>query len=79
MLTTRVMPCLLLKNRSLVKTTLFESPSYVGDPINTVRIFNEFEVDELFTFYDLAKLMGYRDIVLSDGASWAHRVLLAGE
>ena len=25
----------------------FKDPKYVGDPINTVRIFNEKEVDEL--------------------------------
>jgi cyclase len=47
MLKTRVMPCLLLRNRGLVKTVQFKNPSYVGDPINTIRIFNEKEVDEL--------------------------------
>lgn len=41
------MPCLLLRNRGLVKTVKFKNPSYVGDPINTIRIFNEKEVDEL--------------------------------
>lgn len=41
------MPCLLLRNRGLVKTVKFKDPSYVGDPINTIRIFNEKEVDEL--------------------------------
>lgn len=47
MLKTRVMPCLLLRNRGLVKTVKFKNPAYVGDPINTIRIFNEKEVDEL--------------------------------
>lgn len=47
MLKTRVMPCLLLKGRGLVKTVRFKNPNYVGDPINTIRIFNEKEVDEL--------------------------------
>lgn len=47
MLKTRVMPCLLLRNRGLVKTVRFKDPRYVGDPINTVRIYNEKEVDEL--------------------------------
>jgi cyclase len=32
---------------SLVKTVKFKNPAYIGDPINTVRIFNELEVDEL--------------------------------
>jgi cyclase len=33
--------------RQLVKTVQFERPTYIGDPINAVRIFNEREVDEL--------------------------------
>jgi imidazole glycerol-phosphate synthase subunit HisF len=47
MLKTRVIPCLQLIGDSLVKTVKFKNPSYIGDPINTVRIFNELEVDEL--------------------------------
>ena len=43
----RIIPCLLLKEQGLVKTVKFSSPNYLGDPINTVRIFNEKEVDEL--------------------------------
>jgi len=53
MLKVRVIPVLLLKNGGLVKTTNFERPVYVGDPINAVRIFNEKEVDEL-VFLDIA-------------------------
>ena len=52
MLKTRVIPCLLLKGWGLVKTVHFKNPSYIGDPINTVRIFNEKEVDELI-FLDI--------------------------
>lgn len=47
MLRPRIIPCLLVKNGGLVKTTNFANPKYVGDPINAVRIFNEKEVDEL--------------------------------
>jgi cyclase len=43
---------LLLKGAGLVKTIKFKNPKYVGDPINTVRIFNEKEVDELI-FLDI--------------------------
>lgn len=43
----RVIPCLLVDQGGLVKTTRFGSPKYVGDPINAVRIFNDKEVDEL--------------------------------
>jgi cyclase len=37
----------LVKESGLVKTVQFQSPKYVGDPINAVRIFNEKEVYEL--------------------------------
>lgn len=47
MLKTRVIPCLLMKNGGIYKTISFADPKYIGDPINTVRIFNEKEVDEL--------------------------------
>lgn len=43
----RRMPVLLLSRGRLVKTTRFRRPCYVGDPVNTVRIFNELGVDEL--------------------------------
>jgi imidazole glycerol-phosphate synthase subunit HisF len=47
MLRHRVIPSLLLRNEGLVKTIQFGKSSYVGDPINAVKIFNEKEVDEL--------------------------------
>ena len=47
MLTTRVIPTLLLKQGGLVKTTRFSKPVYIGDPINAIKIFNTKEVDEL--------------------------------
>ena len=47
MLRARIIPCLLVHQKGLVKTVRFGSPKYVGDPINAVKIFNEKEVDEL--------------------------------
>lgn len=47
MLRARITPCLLIRNKGLVKTVNFKNEKYVGDPINAVRIFNEKEVDEL--------------------------------
>jgi len=52
MIRARVIPCLLLRNRGLVKTTRFRDPTYLGDPINVVKIFNDKEVDEL-VFLDI--------------------------
>jgi imidazole glycerol-phosphate synthase subunit HisF len=47
MLRPRIIPCLLVHNKGLVKTVNFKDSKYVGDPINAVKIFNEKEVDEL--------------------------------
>jgi imidazole glycerol-phosphate synthase subunit HisF len=47
MLRTRIIPSLLIKNSGLVKTVRFRDPKYIGDPINTIKIFNDKEVDEL--------------------------------
>jgi cyclase len=47
MLRPRIIPCLLIRNKGLVKTIQFKDGKYVGDPINAVRIFNEKESDEL--------------------------------
>ena len=48
----RIIPTLLLHDESLVKTVQFDKFKYIGDPCNTVRIFNELEVDELL-FLDI--------------------------
>ena len=47
MLFNRLVPCLLLKNQGLVKTVKFKNERYIGDPINTVKLFNEKDVDEI--------------------------------
>ena len=47
MLRPRIIPCLLVQDKGLVKTVHFKDSKYLGDPINAVRIFNEKQVDEL--------------------------------
>lgn len=47
MLRPRIIPCLLVRSKGLVKTVKFGPTKYVGDPINAVKIFNEKEADEL--------------------------------
>lgn len=47
MIQTRAIPVLLLTRRGLVKTMRFKDRTYLGDPINIVRIFNDKEVDEI--------------------------------
>jgi len=60
MLRTRVIPCLQLIDESLVKTVKFDNHGYIGDPKNTVRIFNELEVDEL-CFLDIRATVQKRE------------------
>ena len=43
----RLIPVLLLHNQALVKSTNFGDFRYIGDPVNTVRLFNDFQADEL--------------------------------
>jgi cyclase len=43
----RVIPILLLRGRGLYKTVKFKNPVYIGDPMNTVRLFNEKEANEI--------------------------------
>lgn len=43
----RIIPCLLYDGSGLVKTIKFKNPTYIGDPINAIKIYNDKEVDEL--------------------------------
>ena len=52
MILPRIIPCLLLKGKGLVKGIKFKDHTYVGDPINAIKIFNDMEVDELI-FLDI--------------------------
>jgi cyclase len=60
MLRTRIIPCLQLIDQALVKTIKFDKYNYIGDPVNTVRIFNELEVDEL-CFLDIRATVEQRE------------------
>lgn len=60
MLHPRIIPCLLVQNKGLVKTQKFKDPKYVGDPINAVKIFNEKEVDEMIVL-DIDATTGNRE------------------
>ncbi|MBS4063681.1 MAG: AglZ/HisF2 family acetamidino modification protein [Chitinophagaceae bacterium] len=43
----RIIPILLYRDGGLYKSVKFKNHNYIGDPINTVKIFNDKEVDEL--------------------------------
>lgn len=43
----RIIPVLLIDDRDMVKTVNFCRPTYLGDPVNAVKIFNRKGIDEL--------------------------------
>ncbi len=47
MFSPRIIPVLLFKGGGLVKSQRFKNYTYIGDPINAVRIFNESLADEI--------------------------------
>ena len=59
MLLPRIIPCLLLTKEGLVKTETFKNPNYIGDPKNTVKIFNEKKADELIIMDIYATTQNY--------------------
>lgn len=56
----RIIPSLLLHKGGLYKTEKFKKPTYIGDPINAIKIFNEKEVDELM-FLDIDVSVGNKE------------------
>lgn len=54
----RIIPCLLLKDQGLYKTIKFKNPRYLGDPINTLKLFNDKEADEIVVLDIAASING---------------------
>ena len=42
----------------------------------TMPIFREYQVEDWFTFLDLAKMLGFEKVTLSDGDAFTHQVIL---
>lgn len=47
MLIERLIPCLLVQSGGLCKTVRFKASTYLGDPVNAVKIFSDKEADEI--------------------------------
>ena len=43
----RIIPILLIRNKGVIKTIKFKNETYIGDPMNAIKIFNDLEADEL--------------------------------
>ena len=80
MLRPRLIPSLLIEDGLVVKTTRFKNPKYIGDPINTVKIFNEKNVDEICIF-DISATVGNNEPnyqLISDLASQSRMPMCYG-
>ena len=42
----------------------------------TTPIFQEYRVEEIFTFLDLCKMLGFKQVTISDGKLFAHQILI---
>ncbi len=76
----RIIPVLLVDDRDLIKTVQFNERTYLGDPVNAVKIFNIKGVDEL-SILDIGATKGNKEPdfeLLSDIASEAFMPLSYG-
>ncbi len=42
----------------------------------TTTLLRELGVEDIFTFFDLARMLGFKQITVSDGDTFAHRIVL---
>ena len=60
-------------------TTLFQARALLASlsaQARTTKVFREFNIDGRLTFYDLAFMMGFEQVTISDGRNFAHQVTL---
>lgn len=76
----RIIPTLLIDDRDLIKTVQFDKRTYLGDPVNAVKIFNRKGIDEL-SILDIGATKNIREPdyeILKDIASEAFMPLSYG-
>lgn len=76
----RIIPVLLYDDRDLIKTIKFKDRTYLGDPVNAVKIFNRKKIDEL-SVLDIGATKNHREPdfeLLKDIASEAFMPLSCG-
>jgi hypothetical protein len=60
-------------------STLFRARGVLAQLTATARasaLFRNLAVEDLFTFFDLARVLGFIQITVSDGQTYSHRVVL---
>ena len=76
----RIIPVLLIDDRDLIKTINFKKPTYLGDPVNALKIFNRKGIDEMAVLDISASKRGFEPDfeLLTDMASEAFMPLSYG-
>ena len=67
----RIIPTLLVENTELIKTVKFSKKRYIGDLLNSVKIYNELEVDELCILDKSARKQGINYKMIQEFANEA--------
>ena len=70
---------IIVARRPATFTTLYQARALLATLTavsRSSRLFNEFGVQEYFTFFDLAKLFGFVRITISDGDTFSHQINL---
>ena len=60
-----------------VFSTLYRARAVMAQlsaPARTTDFFVQQELSDVATFYDMLKIMGFEELILSDGRHWSHRV-----
>ena len=59
--------------------TLYRVRAYLATLTSSARvtpIFRQLKVEDRFTFLDLAKMLGFEQVTISDGRNFAHQIIL---
>ena len=68
---------IIVANQDGTLTTVYRARALLATLTAFARLtplFAEYAVEDIFTFFDLAKLLGFRQITVSDGRGFAHQV-----
>ena len=70
---------IIVSNQAGRLDTVYRARALLGTMTSIARtmpIFREYQVEDWFTFLDLAKMMGFEKVTLSDGDTFAHQVIV---
>lgn len=70
---------IIISNRTGQLDTIYRVRALLATLTSSARatpIFTEFNVEDVFTFLDLAVMLGFKQITVSDGDTFSHQILL---